>query len=137
MKTSKKILALADYLQINKDEITVSAYDLNSFEVGKNEYMVLTDKEATKKAKEEIKESVWAFRARYLTYYFKVEMPEKSIKKLQEELSEDANDILLALIKNFNKFAEDAISADGRGHFISHYDGKENEHNGCFIYRTN
>lgn len=29
------------------------------------------------------------------------------------------------------------INADGRGHFISYYDGNENEQNGFFIYRLN
>jgi ferredoxin len=31
---------------------------------------------------------------------------------------------------------EDAIDADGRGNFISHYDGVENEQDGFYIYRV-
>jgi hypothetical protein len=37
----------------------------------------------------------------------------------------------------FNDFADEAISADGRGHFLSGYDGNENEQDGFYIYRTN
>jgi hypothetical protein len=34
-------------------------------------------------------------------------------------------------------FVEEAVSADGRGHFLSSYDGEENEQDGFYIYRIN
>ena len=36
-----------------------------------------------------------------------------------------------------DELIEEAVSLDGRGHFLASYDGHENEHNDYFIYRTN
>jgi hypothetical protein len=43
------------------------------------------------------------------------------------------------MIKDMDDFVDDAIGADGRGHFLSHYDGNEVEdrESGLYIYRTN
>ena len=45
------------------------------------------------------------------------------------------------MIPDMDEFVDDAICQDGRGHFISHYDGKENEYkvNGkmFYVYRLN
>ena len=38
---------------------------------------------------------------------------------------------------SMDEFIEDAISSDGRGHFLSPYDGEENEEGDYFIYRIN
>ena len=56
---------------------------------------------------------------------------------MQQELCEDANEIVKAIITDINEFIEDAISSDGRGHFLNGYDGTEEELNGFYIYRTN
>ena len=40
-------------------------------------------------------------------------------------------------IEDFDDFIDDAVSSDGRGHFISRYDGDENEQDGYYIYRCN
>ena len=40
-------------------------------------------------------------------------------------------------IKNFDDFVEDAVRADGRGHFLAGYDGNENEQGDFYLYRTN
>jgi hypothetical protein len=45
--------------------------------------------------------------------------------------------MLLNSIKDIEKFINEAIASDGRGHFISYYDGHEHEENGLFIYRLN
>ena len=45
---------------------------------------------------------------------------------------------ILALIEEtcrIDKFVDDAIDTDGRGHFISSYDGEEVEAEEYFIYR--
>lgn len=61
------------------------------------------------------------------------------IESKQNE-AEGGNDDLAAHI-NDKDFVDDAISTDGRGHFLSSYDGEEHEEtvNGryYFIYRTN
>lgn len=59
----------------------------------------------------------------------------------EQQEAESANETIKNLIRNFDRFVDDAVSADGRGHFVSHYDGEENEErvNGAwyYIYRTN
>jgi len=63
------------------------------------------------------------------------------LKKVQGDCNEDCNELMLALIKDFDYFVEDAIDADGRGHFLNTYDNEENEfeYKGktYYIYRTN
>ena len=78
---------------------------------------------------------------------------ENKIKTLAEHLDCEANEIvrsycdsnfelgsnepLLRSIIDFDAFVDEAISIDGRGHFMSSYDGHENELNELFIYRVN
>lgn len=50
-----------------------------------------------------------------------------SIKVMQNTLCENANSLVYAMIEDIDTFIEDAIEADGRGHFISMYDGEEIE----------
>jgi len=57
-------------------------------------------------------------------------------EKLQDSC-ETANDAIFKLIKDFNKFVQEAIATDGRGHFLSGYDGNENEQGDFYLYRTN
>jgi hypothetical protein len=49
---------------------------------------------------------------------------------------EDANPLVEALIKDMDHFVSDAISSDGRGHFLSSYDSEEVELriNGEYLY---
>lgn len=51
--------------------------------------------------------------------------------------AEDSNDDFMKLIQDFDEFVSDAEKSDGRGHFLSSYDGEENEVDGYYIYRTN
>jgi hypothetical protein len=66
----------------------------------------------------------------------------KAFQKMQESLCEDANELVLAIIDDIDKFIEDAVESDGRGNFLSTYDGKENEveNDGgetLYVYRLN
>jgi hypothetical protein len=56
---------------------------------------------------------------------------------MQGKLCESARPIVEALIEDMDHFVSDAICADGRGHFLSQYDGEENEEGEFYIYRTN
>lgn len=107
------------------------------------DHLVLTDEEADEKAAEYIEQSLWAFIPSFLadeTGLF-VEV----FEAIQGNgKCESNNDAILSIIEKtcgLDEFVKSAISADGRGHFISHYDGKENEEtvNGetFYIYRTN
>lgn len=101
------------------------------------EYMVLTDEEAEERAAGYIKDSVWAFNADFLASQTGIDS--QVFEALQPQC-EGANDAVLSLIEsngNIGGFINDAIRADGRGHFMTSYDGKEHEQGELFIYRMN
>lgn len=107
-------------------------------EVDDGEYLVLTDGEADEATREYIEGSVWAFNSWFVAGH--TDVSRKTIEHIQQ-LCEGANEPLLELIDDFGDFVEDAIDADGRGHFLSHYDGEEMEietdGETLYIYRTN
>ena len=135
---NKKIKALSDYLQISSDE----AKNL----IDNEDYLVLTDEEATERAAEEIKNSLWAFNADFILNHcknadsmdcYEWDSAVEALRDAQGRSCESLNGLCFALIDDMEEFIEDAIEADGRGHFIAFYDGEENEQNGFFIYRLN
>lgn len=105
---------------------------------GREEYLVLTDEEADERAKEAILDSVWAFNPSFLRCHMGLPGEgEEMLKCMQEKKCEDANATFRAMLKDEDHFVEDAIRADGRGHFLAGYDGEESEAGGFFIYRVN
>lgn len=113
-------------------------------------YIVLTDEEADEKAKEYILNSVWAFTPSFLSGETGID--QKVFEAVQSNgRCEDNNDAILSMIDDEDAFVEAAIGADGRGHFLSMYDGNEHEetvktseadeetekHVKFFIYRIN
>jgi hypothetical protein len=110
-----------------------------------NSYLVLTDTEADEKTTEYIENTAWAFNADFIISECGLDLSGvDSLRKMQEETNENANDFILSLIKKtcgLDEFVESAISADGRGHFLASYDGDENEQKEgdtyFYIYRTN
>ena len=133
MDIENKIKTLAEHLDCEANEIVRSYCDSN-FELGNKEYLVLTDEEANNWAKEYIRETVWAFSSWFLSQH--TDIDEEIIQHLQDKC-EGANELLLRSIIDFDAFVDEAISIDGRGHFMSSYDGHENELNELFIYRVN
>ena len=140
--TDERLNALADFLGVDVNELEESSYD-NGYSYGNQEYLVLTDKEADEKAREEIEYSLWAFNADFILRHcstydemdcYEFEQAEKSLRKVQAECCESLNGLVKALIEDMDDFVEDAIMSDGRGHFISRYDGYENEQEGFYIY---
>ena len=132
--------ALAKYLDCDVEDLTPRKYDhygLEVYSLGSHEYAIGTDDEATQAAYENIKQSVWAFNASFLSGF--CDLPDEVFTCLQGKC-EEANDAVMSLIEKsgkFEDFADEAISADGRGHFMSSYDGNENEQDGFYIYRIN
>jgi len=127
-------VVLSEYLECNIEDIE-QGYDNSTFELGNKEYLVLTDEEADERVKEYIEESIWAFSPWFLASH--TGLDEEIIKHLQDKC-EGANDVLLNAVKDVNDFVNDAISCDGRGHFMSSYDGHEHQlDNNLFLYRTN
>lgn len=134
VSTIERGQALAEYLSIDFDDVSISRDD-NEYSADGAEYLVLTDSEADERAKEYIKDSIWAFNASFLSGF--TGQPEEVFTALSG-LCEGANDAILGMIGNrFDELADDAIRLDGRGHFIAGYDGEENQSGDYFIYRTN
>lgn len=144
--TTSRMKALADFLELEieagedlEDVISEDGYIDNLFSVDGGEYLVLTDSEADEKAEEYVSESLWAFTPSFLAS--ETELPEEVFTALQEQ-AEGANDTFLTLVEKccdggIEAFTQTAISYDGRGHFLSQYDGSEGEQYGFYIYRTN
>jgi len=139
-----KAEALAEFLSVSVDEVEPMPYG-DVFEAGGGEYEVLTDSEADEKARAYILDSLWAFNTDFIMDHLAKPVTgraydalEASIKHAQGAMCEDANELIATLIgDNINEFIDDAISADGRGHFLTTYDGEENEQGEYFIYRVN
>jgi hypothetical protein len=105
-----------------------------------NGYIVLTDDEADEKAKECILDSVWAFNPSFLASETGIDV--EVFEAIQNNnRCESNNQAILSMIDDEEEFVSSAISADGRGHFMSSYDGNENEETvgdtTFYIYRIN
>ena len=143
----EKAQALAKFLEISIEDLEIPEDTELPFVVldtGAN-YAVLTEEQADAVAKEEILNSLWAFNADFVISHCKnyndmdqceVESAIESLRHAQENCCENANGLVFALIDDIDEFVEDAIDADGRGNFISRYDGVENEQDGFYIYRV-
>ena len=134
MKT--KIQTMAEFLECDIDQVDVETYDNNAFSCGSlsGEYLILTDEEADQSAEDYIKDSVWAFNSSFLASHTGID---EEIFEMLQDKCESSNEVITNSIKDMEEFIADAIGADGRGHFISSYDGEEEELNDFFIYRIN
>jgi len=135
----EKQAALIKHLELNlEDEKPIYQEAYNRFEYGDQEYLVCTDEEADEEAKDYIKQSVWAFNSSFLQCHTDID---SEILEAAQEKCEGANEMIYNSIKDFDHFVSDAISSDGRGHFMSSYDGYEHEETindtEYYIYRTN
>lgn len=107
---------------------------------GGQQYCVLTDSEADEEAKGYILNTLWAFNPSFLAS--ETGVPQVMFEALQNNgRCEGNNDAILACIKDDDTFCKAAIQADGRGCFLSSYNGIEHEErvNGFeyYIYRIN
>jgi hypothetical protein len=135
---NKKIALIKYWKEQGNNPKEVVDYDGNK-EYG--DYLILTEEEADEMTKEYILDSVWAFNKSFLNQHSEVisEIDDKSFAKIQEGC-ESVNKAFIKMIDDIDYFIEDAINTDGRGHFLSHYDGEENEvvvdSKSYFIYRV-
>ena len=133
------VRALCEHLDCAPDDLSRERFDnygLAIYSLGKQEYAIGTDDEATNAARKSIEDSAWAFNASFLSGF--CDLPEVVFTAMQGGC-EGANDAFVSLINKsggMEKFADEAISADGRGHFLSGYDHEENECEGFYIYRA-
>ncbi len=110
------------------------------YECQDKEYLVLTGDEPFENVKGDIHDSIYAFNRSFLAE--QTGLPFGDF--LKEEYSDELNEFLIAIVEmtcGMDKFVEEAIRADGRGHFLASYDGAESivEVNGneYYIYRVN
>jgi hypothetical protein len=135
--TEARIAALASWLDVDIDDLDEVDYQDNCFTTGTKEWLVLTDEEADTAAKEDIELSLWAFKRDFLSAYMPEGVDSEHLEKLND-LCEDSNPLILALVGDrLDDLSWDAIASDGRGHFLSGYDGYENEVGPFYVYRTN
>lgn len=149
------IRALCAHLECEPSDISREKYDhygLALYAYGRTSYAIGTDEQADAACRDYVRDSVWAFNASFILGEcgLPIEL-EDAIRAFQEDKCEGANDALLALVEKcceggVPEFTASAISADGRGHFLSGYDGEENDAEGAdengevtrfYIYRTN
>jgi hypothetical protein len=147
--TDPRVRALAAHLGCEIDEIDESRYQPNDneatdFEAEGKEFRVLTDDEADEAASAYIKDSLWAFSPNFLVEH--MGLPYDAVPMLRsfaEKECEGANDTFRAMVKDFDGLVRDAISSDGRGHFLGGYDFNFEENEAeidgetFYIYRTN
>jgi hypothetical protein len=146
--TSKeaRIAALYAYLSDNNEDVELDeisdGYSDNEFEYFNEEYLVLTNDEADELCEERILDSLWAFNKSFLDCHSEAiaNIDDDVWQELATNQCENLNETVRKLIDDIDSFVEDAVGADGRGHFISFYDGEEVEveHNHCdwCIYRV-
>ena len=140
----KKFIAQRDgCTEDDMKSVTVDRYFSNSYsdyvyETCGEEFCILEDERAYALAFQLIKDELWAFTPGFIVKHLKHEIVyceypvdlddlQLAIRAAQERLCEGSNAIIHALIDDLNVFVDDAIAADGRGHFISSYDGEEHE----------
>jgi hypothetical protein len=116
-------------------------YGMWVVEIDGEEWAIGTDDEAEEACADYIRDSLWAFRPEFLVSYVIDGIDEDIIKIIQQKC-EDANDPITRLVGDRQAgLIEDAIAADGRGHFLSPYDGEEVEiitpHETVYAYRLN
>jgi hypothetical protein len=116
-------------------------FDGHTVSEGRIEYLVLTDDGANEACRDRIADSLWAFNADFLSGATGID---STVFEVLAGKCEGANDAVRSIIDGtcgFEDFADIAASADGRGHFLSSYDGEESEIsvNGkwYYIYRQN
>ena len=115
MSVLKDVREIAEHYSYSRNEV-VDALRNNDFEC-------MTLENAEERAKDYIRETVWAFNSSFLVGYFPRGLDCEDIDRLRGDKCEDINSAFLALLDDFDTFAGDAISADGLGHFLSSYDG--------------
>lgn len=137
---SEPLAVLAAYLEVDPEDLEEQEwghYGLSLFADTVHEWAIGTDEEANAACLAYCEETLWAFKASFLLGYMTAGLREKDIETIQERC-EDANPAIRALVgESLSWLVRDAIGADGRGHFLSSYDGNEIEAQGFYIYRIN
>lgn len=128
MENRIKALLIALEEEVNTENMkeVTHYYDFN-FSYDGTGYKVLTDEEATEEVTDYIKESVCYFNPNFLASQTGLD---EVVFEALCSIDEKANEAILALIENtcgLEEFVSAAVFADGRGHFLNHYNEEELE----------
>jgi hypothetical protein len=109
--------------------LTYDHYGLKIFSNGGEEYAIGSDEEADEAINQYMQDSVWTFRPEFIASHTKAGATNGMIKAITalQESCEDCNEDVKSLIEDMEDFISDAVSADGRGMFLSPYDSEEQE----------
>ena len=103
-------------------------------------WLLATDSEADEHASELVLDSIWAFRPSFLSGATGIDQEVFEAIRANGRC-EDNNNAIIAIIDStcgITHFVAQAIQTEGRGHFISSYDGEEHEISGnLYLYRLN
>lgn len=95
-----------------------------------SDYAVAEDDDAANLAAvDSVRDSFWAFRSEFIGSFLGIsDAAIKAIAEMQGKLCEESQEIIELLIGDRHyEFIEKAIATDGRGHFLSPYDGEEQD----------
>ena len=133
----KLIIALAEKFNCSVQDVLDNGD--GEFSIDGLDYLVLTKDEADDKVADYIEDSLWAFSPSFLSSVTGVDS--EVFEAIQANgRCEDNNDAIMSIISATNtdmkEVAKEAVRWDGRGHFLSSYDGKEIEvyANGEYYY---
>lgn len=143
--------ALREFLKLEESDIVVpDVYENNLYKFGDKEYLVLTEEEANEKARYVIEQELWAFQPQFILSHnentqdmnnWEYDEAIQALSAAQSKSAETLNGLVRCLITDLDEFVEDAISEDGRGHFLADYDSYEEEQEvdgvTYYIYRRN
>ncbi len=108
----------------------MGVFDINGYE-----YAIGTDNQADLEVKECIKRNLWTFNSSFLEQHIQA-LTSKQIDALRGDSCESCNEVIFALIDDFDDFVDDTVNHDGRANFLSMYDGEEKQIGKFFLYRT-
>ena len=122
------IVALAEEFGCGVQDIVDLGH--NRVQIEGHEYKIYTEDEANYKVADYIEDSLWAFTPSFLSSVTGVDS--EVFEAIQangrcEDNNEAIKSILDATDTSICEVAEEAISWDGRGHYLNSYDGNEYE----------
>lgn len=117
---------VADIKRVTHWDLPVLIIDDEEWAVAKSE------EEANKAARQAVEDSICYFRPDFLAAHSNV--PEEVFVFLTNKCF-DNNEAYKSMIYDMDDFIDDAIDADGRGHFLNSCDSKEYKIGEYFLYR--
>ena len=113
-------------------ELELDITEFQNFEYDDEEFIFYpSTSDADDAVAEQIEDMLWSFNPNFILCECGLSLEgEDAFASMLANECENANDFVRALIDGtcgIESFVESAISADGRGHFLSSYDGEEIE----------